>query len=159
MGPQIPVNLDPQKTLANRHEDGRLRDGVGVEVVQLHPIVVQERPHETARWHSKPPLMEGGKADHIPWRRSRDDLARGHPLRLRPIGEGTKQTIGDKGLQIPHNDGGGRPRIARRDDGHLVSHHRTKVVEAEGMRCAVYFYLAILLGCGNQSKRQAQMEG
>jgi hypothetical protein len=33
------------------------------------------------------------------------------------------------------------------------------VVEAEGMRCAVSFSLAILLGCGNQSRRQAQMAG
>jgi hypothetical protein len=49
MGPQIPVGVNPQKTLANRREDVRLRNGVGVEVVQLHPVVVQERPHETAR--------------------------------------------------------------------------------------------------------------
>jgi hypothetical protein len=49
MGPRILVNVDPQKTLANRREDGRLRDGVRVEVVQLHPVVVQERPHKAAR--------------------------------------------------------------------------------------------------------------
>jgi hypothetical protein len=40
MDPQIPVGVNPQKTLANHHEDGRLRNGVGVEVVQLHPVVV-----------------------------------------------------------------------------------------------------------------------
>jgi hypothetical protein len=33
------------------------------------------------------------------------------------------------------------------------------VVEAEGMRCAVFFSVAILLGCGNQSRRRAQMAG
>jgi hypothetical protein len=114
MGPHIPVGVNPQKTLANRREDGRLRNGVGVEVVQLHSVVVQERPHETARWHSKPPLMEGDETNHIPWRRSRVGLARGgHPLRLRPTGEGTEQTIGNKGLQILHSDGGERPRVAR----------------------------------------------
>jgi hypothetical protein len=153
------MNLNPQITLTNRREDGRLRNGVRVEVVQLHPIIVQERPHEAARWYSKPPLMEGDKADHIPRRRSRDDLAWGHPLRLRPIGEGTQQTIGNKGLQIPHNDSGGRPRVAWQDNGHLVGHHQTKVVEAEGVRRAVFFPLAILLGCGNQSRRQAQVAG
>jgi hypothetical protein len=47
---------------------------------------------------------------------------RGHPLRLWVTREGTKQTIGDEGLQIVHCDGGERPRIARRNDGHLVSH-------------------------------------
>jgi predicted nuclease with RNAse H fold len=157
VGPQIPVNFDPQKTLTNRREDGRLRNGVGVEVVELHPVVVQERPHKAARWHSEPPLMEGDEANHVPRRRGRDGLARGHPLQLRPTGEGTEQTIGDEGLQILRDDGGGGPRVARRDNGHPVSHHRTKVVEAEGMRCAVSFSLAILLGCENQSKRQAQM--
>jgi hypothetical protein len=159
MGPQILVRVNPQKTLANHREDGRLRNGVGVEVMQLHPVVVQERPHETARWHSKPPLMEGDKADHVPQRQSRVGLARSHPLWLQPTGEGTEQTIGDKGLQIPHDDGGGRPRVARWNDSHLVSHRRTKVVQAEGMRCAVFFPLAILLGCGNQSRRRAQMAG
>jgi hypothetical protein len=122
----------PKKTLANRREDGRLRNGVGVEVVQLHPVVVQERPHETARWHSEPPLVEGDETNHIPPRRSRVGLARGgHPLRLRVTGEGTEQTIGDEGLQIVHSDGGERSRIAWRNDGHLVGHRRTKGVEAE----------------------------
>jgi hypothetical protein len=160
MGPQVLVRVNPQKTLANCREDGRLRDRVGVEVMQLHPVVVQERPHEAARWHSKPPLMEGDETDHIPRRRSRVGLARGgHPLRLRPTGGRTEQTIGNKGLQILHSNSGERPRVARRNDGHLVSHRRTEVVEAEGMRCAVFSSLAILLGCRNQSRRQAQMAG
>jgi hypothetical protein len=91
MGPENPVRVNPQKTLANCHEDGRLRDRVGVEVMQLHSLVVQERPHEAARWHSKPPLVEGDETEHIPRRRSRVSLARGgHPLRLQPIGEGTE---------------------------------------------------------------------
>jgi hypothetical protein len=77
MGPQVPVRVNPQKTLANRCEDGRLHNRVGVEVMQLHPVVVQEHPHEAARWHSEPPLMEGDKTDHIPRRRSRVSLARG----------------------------------------------------------------------------------
>jgi hypothetical protein len=77
MGPQVPVRVNPQKTLGNRREDGRLRDRVGVEVMQLHSVVVQERPHEAARWHSKPPLMEGDETEHIPRRRSRVSLARG----------------------------------------------------------------------------------
>jgi hypothetical protein len=158
MSPQIPVGVNPQKTLANRREDGRLPNRVGVEVVQLQPVVVQKRPHEAARWHSKPPLMEGDKADHVPRRWSRVGLAQGHPLRLRPTGEGTEQTIGNKGLQILHDDDGGRPRVARRNDGHLVSHRRTKVVEAEGMRCEVFFSLAILLGCRNQSRRREGKE-
>jgi hypothetical protein len=101
--------------------------------------------------------MEGDEANHVPQRRGRDGLARGHPLWLRPTREGTEQTISDEGLQILRDDGGGGPRVARRDNSHPVSHHRMEVVEAEEMRCAVSFSLATLLGCENESKRQAQM--
>jgi hypothetical protein len=118
MGPQVPVRVNPQKTLANRREDGRLRNRVGVEVMQLHPVVVQKRSHEAARWHSKPPLMKGDETDHVPRRQSRVGLTPGgHPLRLRPAGERMEQTIGNKGLQILHDNGGERPRVARRNDG------------------------------------------
>jgi hypothetical protein len=154
------VRVNPQKTLANRREDGHLRDRVGVEVMQLHFVVVQERPHEAAHWHFEPPLMEGDETEHIPRQRSRVSLARGgHPLRLQPIGEGTEQTIGNEGLQILHSDGGERPWVARRNDDHLVSHRRTEAVQAEGMRWVVSFFLSALLGCGNQRRRQAQMAG
>ena len=37
---------DAQVPLADGDEDGRLRDGVGVEVVELHAVVVWECPHE-----------------------------------------------------------------------------------------------------------------
>jgi hypothetical protein len=160
MGPQVPVGVNPQKPLANRRENGRLRYGVGVEVMQLHPVVMRERPHEAARRHPKPPLMERGETDHVPQRRSRVGLAPGgHPLRLRPAGERTEHTIGDKGLQILHSNGGERPRVARRNDSRLVSHRRAGAVEAEGMRCAVFSSLSTLLGCKNKSRRQAQMAG
>jgi hypothetical protein len=69
MGPQILVGVNPQKSFANHREDGCLRDRVGVEIVQLHPVEMQNRPHETACWHSEPPLMEGYETQHIPrWR-------------------------------------------------------------------------------------------
>jgi hypothetical protein len=60
MGPQVLVGVNPQKPLANRHENGHLRDGVGVEVMKLHPVVMWERRHP------KSPLMKRGEADHIP---------------------------------------------------------------------------------------------
>jgi hypothetical protein len=37
------MGLDPEVTLVDRHVNRRLGYGVGVEIVHLHPIVVQER--------------------------------------------------------------------------------------------------------------------
>jgi hypothetical protein len=83
MGPQIPVGVNPQKSFANRREDGCLRDRVGVEIVQLHPVEMQNRPHETTCWHSEPPLMERNETQHIPRRRGWGGPARrSQPLRL-----------------------------------------------------------------------------
>jgi hypothetical protein len=135
-----PNGGNPQKPFANRREDGCLRDGVGAEIVQLHPIDVQNRLHETTCRHSEPPLMKRDEAQHIPRRRGWGGSARrGHPLRLRVAGERTKQTIGNKGLQIVRRDGGERPRVARRNNGHPVGHHQAEEVAAERTRCAVFF--------------------
>jgi hypothetical protein len=103
-------------------------------------VEMQNRPHETTCWHSEPPLMERYETQHIPRQRGRGGSARrGHPLRLRVTREGTKQTIGNKGLQIVRRDGGERPRVARRNDGYPVGHHQAKEVAAERTRCAVFF--------------------
>jgi hypothetical protein len=113
------VGVNPQKPFANRREDGCLRDGVGAEIVQLHPVEMQDRPHETTHRHSEPPLVERDETQHIPWRRGWGGSAWGsNPLRLRVTGEGTKQAIGNKGLQIIHRDGRERPRVARWNNGH-----------------------------------------
>jgi hypothetical protein len=105
MGPQVPVRVNPQVSFTNRREDGGLRDGVGAEVVQLHPVDMENRSHKTACRHSEPLLVEGNEAQHIPRRRGRGDSAwRGHPLRLRATGERAKQTLGNKGLQVIRRD-------------------------------------------------------
>jgi hypothetical protein len=54
MEPQVLMGLNCQVPLADGGEDGRLSDGVRVEVVQLHPIVVRQSSHEVARRNSKP---------------------------------------------------------------------------------------------------------
>jgi hypothetical protein len=67
-----------------------------------------------------------------------------------------EQTVGNKGLQILHSNGGERPWAARRNNGHLVSHRRTKVVEAEGMRCAVFSVYSLRLW---KQKQKASANG
>jgi hypothetical protein len=122
-GSTDPSGVNPQKPFANRREDGCLRDRVGVEIVQLHPLEMQNRPHETACRHSEPPLMERDVTQHVPRRQGRGGSARrDHPLRLRVTEEGTKQAIGNKGLQVVRRDGGERPWVARWNDGYPVGH-------------------------------------
>jgi hypothetical protein len=125
MGPQIPMGSDPQIPFTHRYEDGGLRDGIGGEVVQLHPIVEQDRPHEAASRHAESPLVEGDEAHDVPRRWGWSDSARGrNPLRSLPVGEGAKQTFANQLLQIARRHRGKWPRIARGDDGHSVSHQQ-----------------------------------
>jgi hypothetical protein len=55
----------------------RLRDGVGAEVVQLHPVVMQDRPHEAVCRHTESPLVEGDEAHDVPRRWGRGGSVRG----------------------------------------------------------------------------------
>jgi hypothetical protein len=83
------MGLNPQVPLADGGEDGRLSDGVWVEVVQHHPIVVRKSQDEAARRNSKPPLMKRGEAHHISCERIRHLLiARREPLGLWAVGAG-----------------------------------------------------------------------
>jgi hypothetical protein len=146
---------DPQVPLAHRYEDGGLRDGVRGEVVQLHPIVVQDRPHEAAHRHTESPLVEGDKAHDVPRRWGRSGSAHGrNPLRSLLIGERTKQALADQILQVTRRHRGKGPWIARRDDGHPVSHRRAKGMAAQGAGRAVSSSLAKSLGL-QKPKRQA----
>jgi hypothetical protein len=95
------MGLDPQVPFIDGGEVGHLGDGVWVEIVQLHPIVVRECPHEATRWHSEPSLMERGEAHHIARGRSWLLLiARRIPLGLRAVGAGAEE--------IGHGSRGGR---------------------------------------------------
>ena len=52
--PQFLVRGNAQVSLADGDEDGRLCNGVGVEVVELHAIVMWECLHELVRGTSRP---------------------------------------------------------------------------------------------------------
>ena len=67
------MGSNPQVPLADSDKDGRLRDGVGVEVVELHAIVVWERPHEPVHRKAEAALMKRHEAHDVtvarPWLR------------------------------------------------------------------------------------------
>jgi hypothetical protein len=94
-----------------------------VEVVELHHVVVWERPHEATHRHLEPPLVESGEAHHITRRRGRLLLvARCKPLRLWAVGAGAKQPSVHQRLQILVSIRGNGPRVARRKNAQLISH-------------------------------------
>jgi hypothetical protein len=45
------MGLDPQIPLTDHSKDGCLHNGDGVEVVELHTVVMWESPHEAAGGH------------------------------------------------------------------------------------------------------------
>ena len=59
------MRFDLQIHLADSDEDRRLRDGVGAEVVQLHPVVLAQRPHESADGDAKSPLVESHETHDV----------------------------------------------------------------------------------------------
>ena len=44
---EVPVDRNPQEPLADRGEDGGLHHQIGIQVVQLHLVVVEDRPDQT----------------------------------------------------------------------------------------------------------------
>jgi hypothetical protein len=65
VNPEIPVRWDPQESLADTDEGGRLRDRIRREVVQLHPIVVTQSAHEAARRRREAVLVVADEADDV----------------------------------------------------------------------------------------------
>jgi hypothetical protein len=63
------MGLNPQVPLIDRVEEGHMGDGVGIEIVELHLVVVWERPHEMARGHPEPSLVEGCEGHHVSCKR------------------------------------------------------------------------------------------
>jgi hypothetical protein len=125
--PQVPLRLHPEVSLADRRKDGGLRDGVGGEVVELHPVVVEKRPHEDRRRDTEPPLVEAYEAHHVAFRRGRLPMGRRrrNPLRLRPTRPRPQQPIRDQILQLLLRHGRGGPAVGSKELA-LSSHQRRR---------------------------------
>jgi hypothetical protein len=49
-------------------------------MMELHPVVMWDDPHESARWHPESSLVEGDEADHVALRWHRFPVVgRRHP--------------------------------------------------------------------------------
>jgi hypothetical protein len=59
-GATRPNGVDPEVPLTDHREDGLLGYGVGVEVMELHPIIMWERRHEAAYGHPRTPARGRG---------------------------------------------------------------------------------------------------
>jgi hypothetical protein len=103
--------LDPQVPLTDSSEDGRLCDGVRVEVVKFYLVVMRQVPHEAARLNSKTSFMERGEAH---------DVACEWIWHLLIVWR--DQAGFDQRLQILVGDGGNGSRAARRKNGGLFRH-------------------------------------
>ena len=66
MLPQGEIGLNAQIALVQSNEGRDLQDQVGVEVVQLDLIVVEEPTKEVTRRRAKSPLVKASEADDVP---------------------------------------------------------------------------------------------
>ena len=76
MEPQIPVRHHPQVAFTHRDKNRHDGDGVWREVLELHTVVVVERPHEAAWGRAEAVPMKFSEGDHVPFRRSRLPVVR-----------------------------------------------------------------------------------
>ena len=76
MKPQIPVRHHPQVAFTHHDKNRRGGDGVQRKMLELHTVVVAERPHEAAWGRTEAVAMKLGKGNHIPLRRSRLPVVR-----------------------------------------------------------------------------------
>ena len=106
-----------QVHLADGDEDGRLRNGVGVEVVKLHAIVMRECPHELVRRHAKATLVEGHEAHDVAIAWPRLLLAhQSNPLWTGGVGNRVEEAVIDERLQHLHGHVGRSTRIRLNDN-------------------------------------------
>ena len=118
MEPQLPMGGDPQIPLADGDEDGRLRDAVRVEVVELHAIVMRERPHESVRQQDEAMLVKGHEAHDIAVAWPRLWLTQwSDPLRPIGVGNRTEKAIIDERLECLHGYVRQTPRVCLNDNG------------------------------------------
>ena len=80
--PLVPVWHHPEVALTHRGKNHRGGDGIRRKMLELPPVVVAERPHETTRRGAQAMVVELGERDHValgrPWlpvvHRRRDPL-------------------------------------------------------------------------------------
>jgi hypothetical protein len=65
MPPKIKMGLDPQITFTQCDEDGDVLNPIGIQVMQLDLIVMEEPEKEMMRRHRKTMLVEMHKRHHV----------------------------------------------------------------------------------------------
>ena len=100
--------FDASVPLAHHNEGSNVLDPIGVEVLQLDPVVVQQPPKERMRRDCKPTLMEGHEGDDVTVERYRHLLmAENQPLHR--VGPPAKKTMLDEALHACVGDVGAVP--------------------------------------------------
>ena len=104
------MGIDPQVPLTHRNKGRDVLDPIGVQVLQLDLIVVQQAPKERVGRNYEFVLVEGHEGDNIAVRRRWHNLrARHKPLRR--IGPPTEKTTLDEALHVRMGNIGAVPQI------------------------------------------------
>ena len=84
MEPQILVRYHPEVALTHRCENRHGGDGVRRKMLDLHTVIVVERPHKMARRGAQAVAVELGEGDHVALGRSWFPVIRHRRNPLRP---------------------------------------------------------------------------
>ena len=139
------MGSNPQIPLADSNEDGYLCDGIGVEVVELHAIVVRERPHEPVRRKAEVALVKRHEAHDVAVAGPRLRLTeRSDPFRPIGVGDRAEKAIVDERLQHLHGHIGQIPRV-RLDDNNVAGHECGGRLDYSGESPSLSLFLSLSL--------------
>ena len=85
-------------------------DPIGIKMLQLHLVVIQQPPKKSMRRYGESPLMEDSKGHDIPFERRRLFLiTRQQP----PLSSGRRaeEVAADEALQTPRGNAGSAPQL------------------------------------------------
>jgi hypothetical protein len=86
--PQCPVGFDPQETFTKRDKTRNVKDGIGIQIMELNPIGKKKTTEERMRGKEQASQQEGDEDYPESRRRSGDDLwAGGERFRRRVLQE------------------------------------------------------------------------
>ena len=104
------MGTNPQEPLTQGDEHRNMLDPIGIKVLQLYLVVIQQPPKELMSRYGESPLVEQSKGHDISFGRQWLILITRQPLLL-DDGQRVKEATADEALQALRGNVGSAPRL------------------------------------------------